>query len=105
MAFSLNYDPQAMTFLDASLADGITGATLQVNATKASNGLIGIVMVLPTGQQMVTGARNLVNLRFIPNGGDGNASTVISFSDQSITRELVDTNAAQSEMSRTRMLL
>ena len=35
-----------------------------------------------------------LNLHFIPNGGDGNANTVISFSDQSIVRELVDTNAS-----------
>lgn len=94
LAFSINFDPKVTSFLDAALDSGIAGATLQVNTTKASSGIIGVVLALPTGQQFPAGVRNLLNLRFIPSGGEGNSNTVISFSDQMMTRELVDTNAA-----------
>ncbi len=90
VSFSLNFDPKAMSFLEATAGDGANGAAVIVNASQAANGRVGLAMMLPAGQQFVAGTRNLLNLRFIPNGGDGAVSTSISFSDQMLAREVVD---------------
>ena len=93
LAFSLNYDPKVMTFLDAAVGDSANGAALQINQSQAANGRIGLALALPAGQQLAAGTRALLNLRFIPNGGDGDAVTNISFSDQLLPREVADVNA------------
>ena len=92
-AFSLNYDPKAMTFLDAAVGEGANGAAVQVNQSQAINGRIGFALALPAGQQLAAGTRALLNLRFIPNGGDGETVTNVSFSDQLLPREVADVNA------------
>ncbi len=93
VSFSMNYDPRMMSFLDATVGNGANGAALQVNTSQVANGRIGFALALPVGQQFPTGTRDLLNLRFIPVGGDGDVSTNISFSDQLLTREIVDTFA------------
>lgn len=90
VAFSLQFDPKAMSFVEATAGDGANGAAVIVNSSQAANGRVGLAMMLPAGQQLAAGTRNLLNLRFIPNGGDGAVSTSISFSDQLLAREIVD---------------
>ncbi len=90
VSFSLQFDPKAMSFVEATAGDGANGAAVIVNASQAASGRVGLAMMLPAGQQLAAGTRNLLNLRFIPNGGDGAVSTSVSFSDQMLAREVVD---------------
>ncbi len=90
VAFSLNFDPKQLSFVDATVSSGTNGAALQVNKSQAANGHVGFALALPAGQQLAAGTRTLLTLRFIPNGGDGDVVTNISFSDQLMAREIVD---------------
>jgi uncharacterized protein (TIGR03437 family) len=90
-AFSLNFDPKQLTFVDAVVSNG---AALQVNQSQAANGRLGVALALPAGQQIAAGTRSLLTLRFIPNGGEGDVITNINFSDQLLKREVVDVFAA-----------
>ncbi len=90
VSFSLQFDPKVMSFVEATAGDGANGAAVIVNSSQATSGRVGLAMMLPAGQQFVAGTRNLLNLRFIPNGGDGAVITSISFSDQMLAREVVD---------------
>ncbi len=92
LAFSLNFDPKQMSFLDATI--GVADATLQLSRTQTANGRLGLAVVLPPGQQLSAGTRTLLTLRFIPNGGEGDVVTNLSFGDQVLTRELVNALAA-----------
>ncbi len=61
-----------------------------------------VTLALPAGPQLEAGTRTLLNLRFIPNGGDGDVVTNITFSDQLLTREIVDAFATPiSQVSYT----
>jgi uncharacterized protein (TIGR03437 family) len=94
LAFSLNFDPQRMSFLDATLGDGAQGAALQLNRTQTANGRIGLAVVMPPGQELSAGKRTMLTLRFIPNGGDSDVVTNLSFGDQVLPREVVNAFAA-----------
>lgn len=92
LAFTLNFDPQRMNFVDASIRNGVQGAALVVNATQSINGKIGIALAWPLGQSFVAGTQSLLTLRFIPTGGESNVTSTVSFSDQLVTREIADVN-------------
>ncbi len=94
MAWTLNFDPKLLSFLDAKVGDGANGASLQINSTQAARGQLGLALILSPGQRLVAGNRVLLTLRFIPNGGDSDIVTNISFSDQLLAREIVDVFAA-----------
>ncbi len=96
-AFSLNFDPKQMSFVDANVGNGATGAALQVNRSQATTGKIGIALALPGGQQLAAGTRTLLTVRFIPGGNEGDVVTNITFTDQLLAREVVDAFATPIE--------
>ncbi len=89
-AFSLNYDPKLLSFADATAGDGVPGATLRINRSGAGQGSIGVALALPVGQSIAAGTRAVLQIRFLPQAGDGNVTTSISFSDQVVAREMSD---------------
>lgn len=89
-AFSLNFDPSLLSFADAIVGDGTTGATLSINRSDAGQGRIGIGLALPVGQSIVAGTRHALNIRFVPMVGESNVTTNISFGDQIVWREMSD---------------
>jgi hypothetical protein len=91
VAFSLNYDPKLMSFLDATLGTGASGGALQVNASQA--GRVGLALVLPAGQQIAAGTKVLLTLRFLPGNGDKEDVANVTFGDQLIPREITDVRA------------
>lgn len=93
-AFSLNFDPTRLTFVDAKAGSDANGAAVQVNVSQAATGKLGLAVALPTGQMLAAGTRSLLTVRFIPAGGEGDATTTVSFGDQLVRRELADVNAA-----------
>ncbi len=93
-SFSLDFDPKQMSFADAAVSNEENSAALHIHKSQAANGRVGFALALPARQQLAAGTRALFTLRFIPNGGDGDVVTNISFSDQLLAREVVDAFAA-----------
>ena len=93
LAFSLNFDPKLLSFADATIGDGATGAVVSLNRTEAVSGRIGIAMAMPVGQAIVAGTRAVLNVRFLPLAGETETTTQISFSDSLVTRELANASA------------
>jgi uncharacterized protein (TIGR03437 family) len=90
LAFSLNFDPKLLSFADATAGDGVVGATLRINRNDAGQGRIGVALALPVGQTIAAGTRAVLQLRFLPQAGEGNVTTTVSFSDQVVAREMSD---------------
>ncbi len=96
VAFTLNYEPTHMTFVGATLGTGVpanSDAVLNLNNSQLNAGRIGIALALRGGVNFGTGTKQLVVVRFtVPTLGNQNSSTV-SFTDDVLAREVVDTNA------------
>ncbi len=92
--FSLSFDPANLNYVSAALGSDVPSATLNVNTSQATAGRLGFALALPTGQAVATGnARRLISLTFsVPNSGASN-SIPITFGDQPIVREVVNSNA------------
>jgi uncharacterized protein (TIGR03437 family) len=92
VAFTINFDPSAMSFIDA-IAEQIPNAGLVVNLRKKYEGRVAIALALPPGQTFAAGRQRLLALQFIPIGGAGSASTQVTFDDSVIDREIVTLDA------------
>ncbi|MDZ7362986.1 MAG: SBBP repeat-containing protein [candidate division KSB1 bacterium] len=92
VGFSLGFDPAVVTFKNAILDSGASGATLHVNSGQAANGFLGIALALPAGQTFAAGTRQLAKVNFSVHPNASTASTPIEFKDQPISREVVDAN-------------
>ena len=92
-AFSLNFDPQVMSFADAVSGNDAKGAALTINRNEAANGRIGIAFAMPVGNAIAAGTRSVLNVRFIPNAGAGETTSLVSFSDALINRQMSDAAA------------
>ncbi len=97
VAFTLNYDPNHMTFVGATLGSGVpanSDAVLNLNNSQLSAGKIGMALALRGGVNFGTGTKQLVVVRFtVPTLGNQNSSNV-SFTNDVLAREVVDTNAS-----------
>ncbi|HKZ78604.1 MAG TPA: IPT/TIG domain-containing protein, partial [Pyrinomonadaceae bacterium] len=92
LGLSIDFDPAKMSFVSAVKAGDSSAATLNVNPSLAASGHVGIAFALSTGQVFTPGTRQLLVLTFnVPIGSNG--STVISFGDQPIGREVVSGDA------------
>ncbi len=93
IGFSLNFDATQMTFVSAALGPAATGALFNPNSTAVAQGRLGIALALPSGQTFQAGARQIVTVTFnVPQTSSVNATTV-SFGDNPISREVVDSAA------------
>ncbi len=90
LGFSLNFDPSAMSFINAQTENG---ASVTVNSRFASAGKIGFLVALPAGQVFAAGTRTALLVNFLPAGGFNTTTTRVSFSDQIISRAIADVNA------------
>ncbi|HMY71664.1 MAG TPA: pre-peptidase C-terminal domain-containing protein, partial [Blastocatellia bacterium] len=91
--FSVNFDTTQLSFVRATLGANAQGAALNVNNAQIAQGRVGIGIALSSGQTLVTGARQIVNLVFNVPASSSVNSTTISFGDQPIAREVVDATA------------
>lgn len=73
ISFSLAYDPSILNSVE--------------------KGMVGLTLLLPAGQELSPGARQLIVLRFVRTGGDDSGALPIVFGDQPTARELVDAAA------------
>ncbi|MFN0086161.1 MAG: IPT/TIG domain-containing protein [Blastocatellia bacterium] len=94
VGFSINFDTTQMTFTGASLGANAAGSILNINTNQIAQGRVGIGLALPSGQIFPAGVRQILKLSFtVPQSSPVNMTT-LSFGDQPIAREIVDTNAA-----------
>jgi len=91
VGFSLNFDPARLAYDGVSLGEGVADGTLQVNATQAGQGRIGVVLVKPAGANFASGATVLAQVRFTALGQTG--STPISLGDWPVVREVASVGA------------
>ena len=92
IGFTLNFDPTQLAYQGTSLADGLIGVTLQVNAQQAGAGRLGIVLGRSAGQTFVAGAVVLVQTRFTVTGNAG-ATAAVGYGDAPVFREVVNATA------------
>jgi hypothetical protein len=98
LGFSLDFDPAQLQFVPAALGEGAVGATLNVNASQASRGRLGLALAMPTGQTIAAGQRRIAVLTFAAAPGVS-ATTAISFGDLPVAREVSDVNARSLPVS------
>jgi uncharacterized protein (TIGR03437 family) len=93
LGFSLNFDPAQLRFVGAAVGSGASGATLNINTNPAAQGRLGLALALPAGQSFPAGLRQVIALTFAALSNSSDSQTTLSFSDQPIAREVVDTSA------------
>ena len=62
--FSLQFDTNRLTYLDTSLGTDVANGQIQVDTTKASQGVLGISLTLPVGTTLAEGTNEVLKLRF-----------------------------------------
>jgi len=93
LGFSLSYDPTKLTYAGATLGSGAGGATLNVNASQAGAGKLGIVMALGTGNSFAAGSHEVVKLNFTA-ATTATCDAVIALTDQPVPRQVSDPAAS-----------
>ena len=94
LGFSVTFNSSQLTFVSATIGSDASGAQLNVNNANAAAGRVGIAMALPSGQAFAAGTRQLVVLNFTV-AVNASGSSVISFADQPIGRDVVDMIAVE----------
>ncbi len=93
VSFTLNYDPSLLSFVEAAPGQELSEAQLLVNQSRAANGQVGVLFILPAGKTMRAGTVQALTLRFVTQGGANNVITKIGFGDQVVRHEVVDAMA------------
>jgi uncharacterized protein (TIGR03437 family) len=87
LGFSLTFDSAVLSNPQAALGSGAGGGSLNVNASQAASGRLGLSLSLPTGQTFQAGARQIAVVTFTIAASAANA-TQIGFGDQPVFREV-----------------
>ncbi len=93
LSFSLSFDPAQLSYLSAAVGSGASGAALLVNANQATSGRVGILLALPAGQTLPSGARQVVLVTFAVAASGAAETTEIGFSNQPVSSAVADINA------------
>jgi hypothetical protein len=93
LGFSLTFDQTVLTYRQAELGSGATGATLNINDSQKSNGRLGVVLSLPAGQTFSAGDKQIVVVTFNIAAGATASSTPLGFGDQPVMREVSNAQA------------
>ncbi|HEX4945113.1 MAG TPA: M12 family metallo-peptidase [Blastocatellia bacterium] len=88
LGFTVNFDPKLLSFYRATTSPG---TTLTLNDKQP--GQLGVLLARPVGQSFRAGDQTIVQLEFIPNGGEDTVLTRLRFSDQVVQRAAADTFA------------
>ena len=90
LSFSLNYDPKVLSFSHVVTPEGWA---VNVNATNVSEGRVGFMLALSTGQVIAAGKQTFLTAYFAPLGGFDPIVTKVNFDDQILARNISDVNA------------
>jgi hypothetical protein len=92
LGFSVLFDATRLSFTGAAKGAAVSAATLQVNATQAAAGRVGVMLALPAGAVMTAGPTTVVQLDFTA-AANASGSNVLAFGDAPILCEVSDAAA------------
>jgi hypothetical protein len=90
LGFSLTFDTNQLTYVDAHLGAAAASASLIINPNQAANGALGLLLALPTDATFPAGTQELVVVRFSLPVSTSPSSTSIGFADSPAPRQLSD---------------
>ncbi len=104
-SFSLNFDPALLANPRVAPGSDAQQAILYQNATQAARGRFGVALILPPGQALPAGKRQLAIVTFtLVEPGDATAPT-IEFGDFPAAREVADSEANSLPVAALRLAL
>ncbi|HND00322.1 MAG TPA: hypothetical protein PKW90_29620, partial [Myxococcota bacterium] len=86
------FDPAQLAFKAAALGADAHGAVLQLNASQAPQGRLGVAMAIPASGLFQQGERQILVLSLEARSSVG-LSSQLSFGDQPVVRDISDVNA------------
>jgi len=92
VGFTVVFDASKLEFAGGELGTSATGATLNINASQAAAGRVGLALALAPGSSLQAGVREVAKLRFLAKAG-APSTCVIAFGDLPIYREISDSQA------------
>jgi hypothetical protein len=94
LGFSISFDPTKLSYVSTAAGSGAIGITMNVNASQAAAGRVGVAMSQAAGISFTAGTKQLAVFTFnVVAGASG--TTVINFGNTPIFREIVDVNAQE----------
>ena len=93
LGFSLTFDPAVLSNPQATMGSDAMDASLNINISQVLQGRLGIVLSLSPGRQFSAGTRQIAIVTFSIAAGAALGTTPVSFGDQPVTRQVVDTQA------------
>ncbi|MBS1791707.1 MAG: choice-of-anchor D domain-containing protein [Acidobacteria bacterium] len=100
VGFSLNFDPNVLTYVSAATGSAAPNAFLIINNSQVASGKLGLAIAQPAGEKFAAGTRQVATVRFTVAANTA-ASTTISFGDQPVKRQIADVNALTLTASYT----
>ena len=92
LSFSLRFDSTLLGNPQVTFGSDAATAALNVNASQAAQGRLGVRVNLPQGQKFNAGARQIAKVTFAIKQTSGAGTSVIEFSDEPVVRGLTDVN-------------
>jgi hypothetical protein len=90
VGFSLTFDPAKLTYVSTVRGADASGTSLQLNASQAASGRVGVALSLDPEVTFPAGARQLIVMTFTAKTGAGFGATPIGFGDTPVTSEVSD---------------
>ena len=92
VAFSVTFNPSILTFTGASLGNGASGATLNVNSKSTAGGNLGFALAKASGATFTTGTNEVLRMEFAISPS-ATGSSVVAFSSTSVSQEIASADA------------
>ncbi len=98
LGFSLGFDPAVFSFTGAALGSAAGGATLNVNTNQVAAGKVGAVLMLPFGGKFAAGTNEVLRIGLRVSAAAA-GSSVLSFGDSPVPKDVSDVNASAEAVS------
>ena len=94
LGFTVTFDPTRLQFAGAQLVGAAAGAALNVNASQAAQGRVGLALMLPLPGTFPAGRQEILELTFQALVGAPTGLTPLGFSDAVVICQVSNTLAA-----------
>ncbi|HVV70838.1 MAG TPA: LamG-like jellyroll fold domain-containing protein, partial [Verrucomicrobiae bacterium] len=93
LAFTLNFSPGTLSYLDVQPGKNADSAALMVNTNEVSTGSLGIGLAMPVGRAFAPGTQQVASVTFLAPTVETQSMTFMTLGDSLAKRQVVDTNA------------
>ena len=90
LSFSLDFDTNRLSYLDTVLGADVANGQLQVDSTKAAQGILGIGLTLPGGATLAEGTNEVLRLHFGVASVPVGLTTPVSFINSPTAQKISD---------------